>query len=52
MTVSSDFFKGLRVLEQSAPELRSKSIVYGGDKKMTPQGVRLVPWNQIGKVFI
>jgi len=52
MTVSPDFFKGLRVLEKNSGKLRSKSIIYCGDKKMTQQGVRLVPWNQTGKVFV
>jgi predicted AAA+ superfamily ATPase len=52
MTLSSDFFKGLGVLGKSHPGLKERSIVYCGDKKMTRQGVSIVPWDHIDNIFI
>jgi predicted AAA+ superfamily ATPase len=52
MTISSDFFKGLGVLGKCHAGLKEQSIVYCGDKKMTRQGVSIVPWNHIDNIFI
>ena len=52
MTISSGFFKGLNVLEKNAPGLKAKSIVYGGEKKMTRQGVGIIPWQHIDGHFV
>lgn len=51
MTISSDFFKGLKVLEKSVPDLRYKSIIYGGSKEGVRQGVTLRPWDKIDGAF-
>ncbi|MCK5916353.1 MAG: ATP-binding protein [Deltaproteobacteria bacterium] len=52
MTVSVNFFKGLTKLGEIMPGLKNRSIVYCGDKKMTRQGVNIVPWKRIDDIFI
>lgn len=52
MTVSSDFFKGLAVLERNLGALGSKSILYAGDKQMTRQSTHITPWQKIDGLFI
>ncbi len=52
MTASSDFFKGLNVLEKSMAVLETKNIVYGGDRQMVWNGVSFVPWNKIDGIFL
>jgi uncharacterized protein len=52
MTLSSDFFKGLKMLEASGVGLKSQGLVYGGDRKMTRQGVGIIPWSQLDGCFI
>lgn len=52
MTVSSDFFKGLNVLQKSTAALRSKGLVYCGDKRMKRNETEIVPWNQVDEMFI
>ena len=52
MTISSDFFKGLRVLGKSTAALTRKSIIYCGDKRMTREGVEIIPWNRLDDEFI
>jgi len=52
MTLSSDFFKGLTALDRHLGEFRSRSIIYGGDKKMTRQGTLIIPWRDIAGIFI
>ncbi len=52
MTVSSDFFKGLNMLDNSDVGLKSRTLVYGGDRRMTRQGVEIIPWNQVDGQFI
>ena len=52
MTVSTDFFKGLSALETHLGGFRSRTIVYGGEKAMTRQGVGIVPWKKIDGVFV
>ncbi len=52
MTISSDFFKGLKVLEKSVPALRSKGLIYGGDRRMQRNETEIVPWNQLDGMFI
>ncbi|OPZ98377.1 MAG: hypothetical protein BWY71_01286 [Planctomycetes bacterium ADurb.Bin412] len=51
MTVSADFFKGLKGLAGSASYLKTQALVYGGDKNMTRQGVEIIPWNRIDNIF-
>ncbi len=51
MTVSTDFFKGMTGLAKSTPALSKQAIIYGGDRRMTRQGVDIIPWNQIDRVF-
>ncbi len=43
MTVSSDFFKGLSGLANSNAALSKQAIIYGGDRRMTRQGVDIIP---------
>ena len=52
MTISSDFFKGLNMLDNSDVGLTSRTLVYGGDRRMTRQGVNVIPWNQVDGLFI
>lgn len=52
ITISSDFFKGLRSLGGSTSALKQQSIVYCGDKRMTREGVEIIPWNQLDDEFI
>lgn len=52
MTLSSDFFKGLAVLERDLGGLGSKSIIYAGDKQMTRQATRIIPWQKMNDLFI
>jgi predicted AAA+ superfamily ATPase len=52
MTISSDFFKGLTALNRDLGEFKSRSIIYGGDKKMTRQGTLIIPWRDIDGIFI
>lgn len=52
MTISSDFFKGLTALNRDIGEFKSRSIIYGGDKKMTRQGTLIIPWRDIDGIFI
>jgi predicted AAA+ superfamily ATPase len=52
MTVSTDFFKGLNVLEKSTSALRAKALVYCGDKRMRRNETEVIPWNQIDGIFI
>jgi len=52
MTISTDFFNGLTKLKKTAAGLKTRAIVYGGDKRMTRQGVDIIPWKQIDGVFI
>ncbi len=50
-TVSSDFFKGIKVVENSI-KLNSSSIIYGGEARTQRNGIKIIPWNQIGDVFV
>ena len=50
-TISSDFFKGLRVLDNNV-ELNSKSIIYCGKDRTQRNGTKIIPWNKIGNVFV
>ncbi|VGO14967.1 hypothetical protein PDESU_03547 [Pontiella desulfatans] len=52
MTVSTDFFKGLNLLEKHSSAIQSKSLVYCGDRKMQRTGIDVVPWNQLADIFI
>ena len=52
MTISSSFFKGLSVLEKITNRLRSKTLLYCGEKRMKREGTEIVPWNQIDNLFI
>jgi predicted AAA+ superfamily ATPase len=52
MTISPDFFKGLKLLGKNQAALHSRSIVYCGDRKMMRQGVSILPWNQIDEIFV
>lgn len=52
MTFSTDFLKGLTVLDKNADALRTKSLVYCGEKQMRRYEVDIVPWNQIDGMFI
>ena len=52
MTVSSDFFKGLNVLEKNGLALHSKGLVYCGDRRMQRNGTEIVPWSQIDGMFL
>ncbi len=51
MTVSSDFFKGLRVSRKSLA-LGRECIIYCGNTRMTREGVEIVPWDQIDDEFV
>ncbi len=52
MTISSDFFKGLTALKKTTPGLKKSSLIYCGDKQMTRQDVKIIPWQNIGSHFI
>ncbi len=52
MTVSSDFFKGLKILSQNTEALQSQAILYCGEKKMTRLGIDIVPWERIDDLFV
>jgi len=52
MTVSPHFFNGLEKLSQRMDAIKKQAIIYGGDKQMTRQGIDIIPWNQIDRVFI
>ena len=52
MTVSADFFKGLTVLERNLGALKSKSIIYAGDKQMTRLTTDITPWQKMDGIFI
>jgi len=52
ITLSADFFKGPAFLERTFGTVKSCSIIYGGDKKMTRQGMPVIPWKEIDGVFI
>lgn len=51
MTLSSDFFKGLAVLEKNAA-VKSKSIVYCGEKRTRRNDTEIVPWDHVDELFI
>lgn len=52
MTVASDFFNGMDALERALGPIKSRSIVYGGDKSMTRQETHVIPWRDIGGIFV
>ena len=51
-TLSSDFFKGLHQLEKITPGLKNKSLLYGGEKMITREGITVLPWNEIYNRFV
>jgi uncharacterized protein len=51
-TISDGFFDGLRYVERHGMPVRSRAVVYGGDAKMTRQGVRVIPWKRIDGAFL
>lgn len=50
-TVTSDFFKGLKLLQKAMAGLKQSTLVYGGDRAMKRQGVGVVPWSQVDGLF-
>ncbi len=52
MTLSTDFFKGLTRLDRHLDGLKSRSIIYGGDKQMMRNGTQIIPWRNIAGAFI
>ena len=52
MTVASDCFNGMAALERALGPVKSRSIVYGGDKSMTRQETHVIPWRDIGGIFV
>lgn len=51
MTLSSDFFKGIVAMDRHLGGFKTSSIIYGGDKAMTRQGMEIIPWRNIAGAF-
>ena len=52
MTIASSFFKGFRLLGPRITSMNHQAIVYGGDKTTRRQKTKIIPWKNIGKLFI
>lgn len=52
MTLSPDFFKGIRRLAEATDVLDGQGIIYAGDRTLTRQGVRIIPWHHTDNMFI
>ena len=51
-TLSADYFKGLTALERHLGGFKTRGIVYGGEKAMTRQETKIIPWQEISGIFI
>jgi predicted AAA+ superfamily ATPase len=52
MTISADFFKGLKMLEKNISSVCSTRLVYCGDRPMHRNKVEIIPWNQMDGMFV
>jgi len=43
-TIASDYFKGLRYLAKLTDAIRNSTLIYGGEKSYTREGIRLLAW--------
>jgi hypothetical protein len=51
-TVAADYFKGLTALDRHLGGFKARSIIYGGEKAMTRQETKIIPWKSIPGIFI